>query len=399
MNPDLRARYNAAFTLEQYAAFVQAANTTERWPVDFRLCETPIFLTPEFAAEARRAAWTIVNQLRTPEFARHMQTAIPAGVSVPGETPHPLFIQVDFGICEDPADPGRLTPRLIELQGFPSLYAFQYFLRRCYADAFAAIPADWQPYPSGLDDAGYLELLRRVIVGEHAPENVVLLEIEPERQKTRIDFACTETLLGVAPVSLADVSKRGRELFYHRDGREIRIERIYNRVIFDELLRRPDLHPAFDLREPVDVEWAGHPNWYFRVSKHSLPFLKTTHASPACFADEFQAGERLEEYVLKPLYSFAGLGVDVDPTPEKLASLPVPHDWILQKKVTYAEFVPTVEGTRSKAEMRLMFIWPEDGEPILANNLVRMTQGKMVGVDFNKNKNWVGASIALFPPV
>ena len=398
MNPELRARFTSAFTPAQYDAFVRAANGSERWPVDFRLCETPIFLTPEFAAEARQAAWDIVNQLRTPEFARHMQTAIPAGLSVPGEPPHPLFIQVDFGICEDPADPGHLTPRLIELQGFPSLYAFQHFLLRCYRDAFPAIPADWTPYPSGLDDGGYLDLLRRVVIGEHAPENVILLEIEPERQKTRIDFACTETLLGVPPVSLTDVIRRGRELFYQRDGRERRIERIYNRVIFDELLRRPDLAPAFDLREPVDVEWAGHPNWYFRVSKHSLPFLKTAHTAPAFFADEFPAGESLGDYVLKPLYSFAGLGVDVDPTPEKLAALPVAHDWILQKKVTYAEFVPTVEGTLSKAELRLMFIWPEGGEPILANNLVRMSQGKMMGVDFNRNKSWVGSSIALFPP-
>ena len=398
MNVELRASYNAAFTPERYAEFVRAANESERWPVDFRLSETPIFLTPEFADQARQAAWDIVNQLRTPEFARHMQTAIPPGLSVPGEPSHPLFIQVDFGICEDQASPGSLTPRLIELQGFPSLYAFQPFLLKCYRDAFPAIPADWTPYPSGLDDAGYLDLLRRVIVGRHAPENVILLEIEPERQKTRIDFACTATMLGVTPVSLTDVIRRGKALFYRRDGREIRIERVYNRVIFDELLRRPDLTPAFDLREPVDVEWAGHPNWYFRVSKHSLPFLKTAHTAPAFFVDEFPAGECLGDYVLKPLYSFAGLGVDVDPTPEKLAALPVPHDWILQKKVVYAEFVPTVEGTFSKAEIRLMFVWPEGSEPILANNLVRLSQGKMMGVDFNKNKSWVGASIALFPP-
>ena len=398
MQAEQRARFNAGFTPERYDAFTRAANQTERWPVDFRLSETPVFLTSEFADEARQAAWNLVDQIRTPEFARHMQTALPAGLSVPGEPPHPAFIQVDFGICEDPAQPGRLTPRLIELQGFPSLYAFQHFLLRCYRDAFPAIPKNWTPYPSGLDDSGYLNLLRRVIIGDRDPENVILLEIEPERQKTRIDFACTETLLGVRPVSLNDVKRRGDRLFYHRDGREIRIERIYNRVIFDELLRRPDLTPEFDLREPVDAEWAGHPNWYFRLSKHSLPFLKTAHTAPAFFADEFPAGERLDKYVLKPLYSFAGLGVDVDPTPEKLAALPAAHDWILQKKVIYAEFVPTAEGTFSKAELRLMFVWPADGEPVLANNLVRLSQGRMMGVDFNKDKRWVGASIALFPP-
>ncbi len=160
-----------------------------------------------------------------------------------------------------------------------------------------------------------------MIIGESDPENVILLEIEPEKQKTRIDFACTETLLGMRPVCLTEIRKRGTQLFYDRDGREVRIERIYNRVIFDELIRRPDLKPAFQFQEELDVKWVGHPNWYFRISKHSLPFLKTEHTAPAFFADEFPAGESLEAYVLKPLYSFAGLGVDMEPTLEKLHAL------------------------------------------------------------------------------
>ena len=400
MQPELRARFNAAFTPAGYASLLRGANETEKWPTDFRISETPIFLTPEFAEEVTGAGWEIVNQLRTPEFTQHAQAAIPPGLEVPDETPHPLFIQVDFGICEDPAVSGKLTPRLIELQGFPSLYAFQPFVMRCLRAAFPAIPADWQPFFSGLDESGYNGLLRQVILGSHAPENVVLLEIDPDKQKTRIDFACTETLLGVRPVNITDVVRRGRELFYQRDGREVRIERIYNRLIFDELLRRPDLDGklSYRLQDEVDVEWAGHPNWYFRISKHSLPFLKSDHASPAFFANEFPPDERLEEYVLKPLYSFAGLGVDVEPTREKLRELNDPHAWILQKKVKYAEFVPTADGPRSKAEMRLMFLWPPGGEPVLANNLVRMSQGKMMGVDFNKEKTWVGSSIALLPP-
>ena len=398
MEPELRTSFNDDFTSARYAEYLRLIDDGERCPPGFRMSETPVFLTPEFAAEVAGAAREIVAQLRTPEFARHAQTAVPAGLEVPHETRHPQFLQVDFGICADPIHPGRLTPRLIELQGFPSLYAFQPYLLRCLREAFPAVPADQQPYFSGLDGPGYEELLRRVIVGGHAPENVVLLEIEPERQKTRVDFACTETLLGVRAVDVSAVIRRGRRLFYRRDGREVSIARIYNRLIFDELLRRPDVRPAFRLQDDVEVEWAGHPNWYFRVSKHSLPFLKTAHCSPAYFADELPAGERLADHVLKPLYSFAGLGVDVDPNPEKLAALPQPHDWILQGKVSYAEFVPTPDGARSKAEIRLMFLWPEDGEPVLACNLVRMSQGKMMGVDFNKEKTWVGSSIGLLPP-
>jgi hypothetical protein len=247
-----------------------------------------------------------------------------------------------------------------------------------------------------LHDADYLALLRRTIVDEADPANVILLEIEPEKQKTRIDFACTEVLLGIRSVCLTKVKKRGRQLFYDRDGRETRIERIYNRVIFDELERRPGLNVAFHFQDDLDVKWVTHPNWYYRISKHSLPFLKTPHTSPAYFADEFPPNESLADYVLKPLYSFAGLGVDMEPTEEKLANLSDPHSWILQKKVTYAAFVRTVDGQRSKAELRMMFLWPEnEAEPVLVNNLVRMSQGKMMGVDFNKEKTWVGSSIAL----
>jgi hypothetical protein len=392
MHSELRARFNADFTAERYANLLRAANETEYWPVDFRISESPLFLTDDFAAEIQQAAENIVAQLRTPEFARHARTAIPPGLEVPGETPHPIFLAVDFAVCDEG---GRLTPRLIELQGFPSLYAFQLFLVGCMRAAFPAVPPDWKSFFSGYNEESYTALLRRMIVGDADTENVILLEVEPEKQSTRIDFACTDSLLGVRPVCLTEVTKRGRQLFYRRDEREVRIERIYNRVIFDELLRRPDLKPGFNFQDEIDVKWVGHPNWYFRISKHSLPYLKSEHAAPAFFADAFPAGERIEDYVLKPLYSFAGLGVDLNPTWEKLAALPDPRAWIMQKKVAYADFVPTTDGPRSKAEIRMMFIWPEDGEPVLVNNLVRMSQGEMMGVKFNKDKTWVGASIAL----
>jgi hypothetical protein len=395
MDPQLRSRFNADFSAEKYAALLRCVNESVRWPADFRISETPIFLTREFRDEAVAAARAIEAETRTPEFKRHAASAIPAGLEVPDESAHPEFVIVDLGICEEE---GRLVPRLIELQAFPSLFGFQFMLLGCMRRSFPAIPADWTSTFGGLHDADYLELLQRTIVGDAKPENVVLLEIEPEKQKTRIDFACTEVLLGIRSVSLTDVRKKGRQLFYLHDGREVRIERIYNRVIFDELERRPDLKPAFSFQDDLDVKWIGHPNWYYRISKHSLPFLKTPHTSPAFFADEFPANERIEDYVLKPLYSFAGLGVDMEPTKEKLAALPHPDSWILQRKVSYAAFVRTVDGPKSKAELRMMFLWPEnDAEPALVNNLVRMSQGKMMGVDFNKEKTWVGSSIALHP--
>ena len=393
MHSTLRSKFNADFTPKKYAALLRCVNETEKWPADFRVSETPIFLTSEFTDEVTGAANAIVELTRTSEFARHAQSAIPKGLEVPNESVHPNFLVVDFGIC---AEGDRLMPRLIELQAFPSLFGFQLLILHCIRKAYPAIPRNWTSSFGGIKDEAYIELLRRTIIAKANPENVILLEIEPEKQKTRIDFAATETLLGISSVCLTKLKKRGRQLFYERDGAEVRIERIYNRVIFDELIRRPDLNLPFQFQDDLDVKWVGHPNWYFRISKHSLPFLKTEHTSPAFFADEFPSDDKIDNYVLKPLYSFAGLGVDMEPTREKLSALENPREWILQKKVRYAEFVPTPDGPKSKAEIRMMFIWPEnESEPTLVNNLVRMSQGKMMGVDFNKEKTWVGSSIAL----
>src|SRR5207248_2768662 len=325
----LRACFNADFTPEKYAALIRCVNEATKWPADVRISETPIFLTREFTDEAVYAANQIAAQTQTPEFAMHATSAIPPGLEVPNESKHPEFLIVDLAVCEEGH---RLVPRLIELQAFPSLFAFQFLLLGCMRKAYPAIPRNWTSSFGGIKDEQYIDILRRTILADSKPENVVLLEIEPEKQKTRIDFAATELLLGIRSVCVTNVRKRGRQLFYDRDGTETRIERIYNRVIFDELERRSDLKLQFSFQDELDVAWVPHPNW---------------------------------------------------------------HHWILQKKVEYASFVPTIDGPKSKAELRMMFVWSEKGEPALLNNLVRMSQGKMMGVNFNKDKTWVGSSIAL----
>src|SRR5947207_3725627 len=403
MDPELRAAFNADFRPEKYAALARCVNESEKWPADFRISETPVFLTREFTDEVTRAANEIVAATRTPEFVKHSAVAVPKDFELPNESAHPSFHLVDFAIC---AEGDRLIPRLIELQAFPSLFGFQLVILDCIRKAYPIIPRNWTSSFGGIKDDAYLEFLRRTIIANSPPGSVVLLEIQPEKQKTRVDFAATETFLGIRPVCVTRIKKRGQQLFYDRDGREVRIERIYNRVIFDELSQRPDLELAFRFQDNLDLTWVGHPNWYFRISKHSLPFLKTEYTSPAFLADEFPAfakatagrpaEEKIDKYILKPLYSFAGHGVDMEPTREKIAALENPHEWILQKKIEYAPFVPTVDGQKSKAEIRMMFVWPEhDRDPTLVNNLVRMSQGKMMGVDFNIDKTWVGASIAL----
>lgn len=388
MIPEIRARLIAEHSEERYAAFLRELDTTYRFTTDFRTAETPIFLTRDVKRMLIEACSEIVAQLRTPAFRTHAADAIPTGLSVPGETDHPTFLQIDFGLCR--AEDGSVIPQLIELQGFPSLYGYQAHLNDTIRKHFP-IPPGYGASFNGFVRDSYEHLLRDVIVGKEDPKNVVLLEIDPEHQKTRIDFAVMERMLGIRIVDLMSVKKRGRSLSYTENGKEIPIRRIYNRVIFDELQRK-GLQPEFRFQDEIDAEWVGHPNWYFRISKHTLPFLKSRYV-PDCrllsAIDEYPSD--LSRYVLKPLYSFAGLGVDIDVTKEKLDAVKDRSNYLLQRKVEYVDLIQTPDGY-SKAEIRMMFLW--DKEPLLVKNLVRLSQGKMMGVDFNKNKTWVGSTIA-----
>lgn len=397
MIPALRQRYNAAFTEARYAAFTAELNKAMYWPVDFRIAESPLFFDETTTRELVKAADDIIGQLAQPGFDKHARTAIPQGLAVPQETEFPHFLAVDFALCRD--DSGKIKPQLIELQGFPTVAGWQALLTQTYRKHFPEIPTDFTPYFGGLDEEGYLNDLRRAMLGESLPENTVLLEITPAEQKTRIDFACTHSFLNIRPMCVTKVIKRGRQLFYPSGGREVRIERIFNRVIFDELLRKkPPMR--FSFFDDLDVQWAGHPNWYFRISKHTLPFLKGPYVPDCRFVSELgdNLPADLENYVLKPLYSFAGLGVDIAPTREKIAAVDQPAEWLLQRKVTYAPVMETPDGP-AKAEVRLIFAGDGTTMPRLLNQLVRLTKGAMHGVDFNKGKTWVGASAGFHPPV
>ncbi len=388
MVPEIRKAYNAAFTEERYEALLGDLAAVAGCPPDFRVSETPVFLTKPLTDELVRAAHEIVGAVHADAYREAARRAVPPALAVPNEDAHTTFLQVDFAICRD--ERGRVVPRLIELQGFPTVYGFQYFIERAFRERFP-IPPGLTTYFGGLDADGYAACLREIILGESDPRHVVLLEIEPDQQKTRIDFACTERLLGIPTVCATKVRRRGRRLFYEAGGREVPIERVYNRVIFDEVARKGlDLSDIF--RADLDVRWIGHPNWYFLISKFSLPFITSRYSPPCFFLDALdEVPPDLENYVLKPIFSFAGHGVEIDVTRERLDAIADPENFILQRKVEYAPIVETPDGF-AKAEVRMMFVW-RDG-PLLVNNLVRMSKGKMMGVAFNQNRTWVGSSLA-----
>ncbi len=388
MIKELREKFNSTFDQANYEKFIHSLNTAYKYPVDFRVSETPLFLSNELTAHLQTACREIVAELQTKEFIDKSLNSVPKGADVPNGDDHPKFLQIDFALCKDEQE--GIVPRLIELQGFPSLYCFQYLLNQKLKQYFPIL-SDLTCYFNNVDDQKYIGLLRETIVGDSDPENVILLEIEPENQKTRIDFAATEDLLGIRTVCLSKVIKRGKKLFYSENSKEIPVERIYNRVIFDELERK-NLRFGFSFSDELDVEWVGHPNWFFRISKYSLPLLKSKYVPRCYYLNEIdQYPDDLSQFVLKPLFSFAGLGVDVDPDKKKLDAITDRSNYILQEKIEYAPLIKTPDEY-SKVEIRMMFLW--NNEPMLVNNLIRMSKGKMMGVDYNKNKTWVGSSAA-----
>ncbi len=395
MDPRFRSLFNEQFTPELYAWYQRELSRRLDTDFEFRLAESPVFLSDDFKQRAVASATAIIEQLSDPATIERMRAAIPDRWNTPGMDRLPNLSQVDFAVV---SENGTLVPKLIELQGFPSLTGLQVIQRDAWTDTLAqmhGLDQPWSCWFSGHDRESFLDLARRTIVGKQDPAEVILMDLDPPRQKTYPDFLATKQLFGVDPVDPTTLVKRGTRLF-RSDGTPVR--RIYNRVVFDELIVK-GVELPFDYREDLDVEWAPHPNWYWVWSKYSLPFLRHESVPKATFVSDLErVPDDLSRYVLKPLFSFAGAGVNVDPTPADLAAIPDAdrHAWCLQEKIEYEPALRSVDGGGVKIEIRMMFLRPDDeAKPILAQNLIRLSRGKMLGVDFNKQFTWVGSTVGL----
>ena len=399
MIPSLRKQYNASFTPEKYHAFLRRIDDACGTHVQFRLSETPCFFPQNLLQRMVDAGKVLIRQLvESPEYLARSNASIPGEFRVPNEPIHPLFVQVDFGLVRD--ERGELQPKLVELQAFPSLYAYQVTLAQSYIDVYGLNRFEGGEqlrfFLSELGDKSYRELLRSAIVGSQDPENVILMEVQPKAQKTLPDFLLTEKMLGVRTVDIEAIKKSGSELYYERNGGRVPIKRIYNRAIVDELQRK-QVQLGFDWRDDLNLEWAGHPNWYFRISKFSIPYLRHESVPKSWFLDQLEeVPHDLQNYALKPLYSFAGLGVVIAPKKEDIEAIPAEKraDYILQERMHFEALIDTPFGG-TKAEVRVMYIWQEQLQAVLT--IIRMGRGLMMGVDHNREMEWVGASAAFYP--
>jgi hypothetical protein len=395
MVPSLRKVYNETFTVDRYNAFLKDLNQRYPGAIEFRLAETPVFIDKAFAQKLFDACESIIDVITDPKFKELTERSIPAAERVPNENGHAHMIAFDFGICT--SEENALEPQLIEMQGFPSLFGFQVFypdlLRR-----FFPVPDNYSQYLNGLNHDSYLKQLKEVIIGNLPPENVILLEIKPHEQKTKIDFYCTRDYLGIEPVCITELIQEGKKLYYLKGGLKTQVKRIYNRVIFDDLhAQKATLGKFVDITQDLEVEWIPHPNWFYRISKFTIPFIRHPYVPATYFLNEVkQMPADLENYVLKPLFSYAGQGVVIDVTPEDFTAIKDPENWILQRKVKYADVIPTPD-IPAKVEIRVLYLWKDGWErPRPAINLARLSKGKMIGVRYNQDKEWVGGSVCYF---
>ncbi|MEO5967338.1 MAG: hypothetical protein ABIP69_03685, partial [Ferruginibacter sp.] len=300
----LREEFNSSFTEEKYNSLLKNIEDIHPGSLDFRNAETAVFVPKNFANKMLNACEEIIDLIIRPDFKTLTERSIPKEFYVANEDSMPQCLVFDFGICDN--GNGILEPQLIEMQAFPSLFGFQIFyddLMRSYSN----IPDNYSAYLNGYNKDSYIQLLKRIIVGDENPENVILLEIFPEKQKTRIDFECTKKLLGINIVCVSELISEGKNLYYNKDSKKILVKRIYNRVIFDDLHQQEGWKNMIDLTKDYDVKWVPHPNWFYRISKFTLPYIDNPNVPETFFLNEITAPLPLNEYVLKPLFSFAGM--------------------------------------------------------------------------------------------
>jgi hypothetical protein len=396
LEPISRKIYNESFSREKYAKMLEEIEAEFPGLLDFRIAETPVFVNKELKIKLLKAANEIIKSINTDDFIAKTERAVPAEFYVSNESPRPDCLAIDFAICKN--DEGLPEPKLIELQAFPSLFAYQSYLSGKYKKHFE-ISNKFSPFFNRLNAASYAEEMLKFLLDGLDPKQVILLEIYPENQKTRLDFALTKAFWGIETVCVTKLYTEGNIVFYDKGEEKIQVKRIYNRLIFDDLENLGASNKLkINFKENLDISWVSHPNWFYRISKFCMPYLKSDSVPETKFLSAYvEFPEDLENYVLKPLFSFAGSGVKIEVQKSDLKAIKDPENYILQRKVNYEPLIKDINGEGVKFEIRLLFIWPKNlNAPKLVTNLARLSKGKMIGVAYNKDFEWVGGSSAFF---
>ncbi len=391
----LRLDYNNGFLESHYLNMLSELSNQAPDKLAFRIAETPIFIDAVTKNALLKAGDEINAFITSDAFEEKTKNSFSSIITPPNENPLPGCIVMDFALCKN--NNNEVVPKLIELQGFPSLFGFEVMHDIAFRNNFD-IPKGFSPFLNNYHQESYLVHLRKLIKGDHE-KHTILLELFPEKQKTKIDFEITQKLIDIPVVCVTELMKEGNHLYYLRNNKKYIIERIYNRVIWDEIEKQSSAvkEKATLLSTNVSLEWVTHPNHYYRISKFILPFLNSSFVPKAAFLSDLKKlPDNLNEFVLKPFFSFAGQGVLIDVTKSDIEKIQDPQNWIIQEKVEYAPIIETPTGP-AKTEIRLFYFWDDKANKYIATlNLARLSKGKMIGVSYNANATWVGGSIAYF---
>lgn len=392
----IRKAFNENYKEAYYEELQKEVMATYGEYSGFRISETPVFIDKKLKKTLLDACDAIITQLDRIDFDKVRERFIPKDMQSPVPMSPSEFLAIDFGLCDD--GKGGITPQLIELQAFATLYLYQPWLGEIYKKTYPTIPKEgYSPFLSDLNQETYLKEMESLILGDQERAHVILLELFPEQQKTRIDFWATRNALGIDVVCMTEVLKEGKKLYRMKDGKKIPIHRIYNRVIMDELVQIKDLEVNFKLSDDLDVQWVCHPDWFYLISKCIVPMLKHQNIPPSYYLNDYPSGIDLKDFVLKPLFSFAGKGVNLHPDQEAIDAIDKKENYILQKKVTYLPVIPTNTAKNSKAEIRMMFIWSKEEnrfKPVI--NITRLSKAELINVSYATGESWIGSSITFF---
>jgi len=393
MIKEIREQFNASFTDEKYQLFLEKLEQLTQTIPGFRIAETPLFIPKRLSQQMQETCEHIIEFIADPSFKELTAPSIPSHISIPGESELPEIIVFDFGICKNQQN--EIEPQLIEMQGFPSVFGLQIYLDELFKEIYS-IPESLDSYFNQFNKTQYIEFLKDLIIGNEEAKHTILLEFEPQHQKTLIDFLSIHNLLEIETVCIKDLIPIGNQLFYtNSTGEQTLIKRIFNRIVFEDI-NDDEWEKIISLQKDYNITWINHPNWFYRISKYCLPFLDHPFIPKTYFLNDLTQPLALNEFVLKPIFSYAGMGVKINVEQSDIDDINNPEDWILQQKVNYEPIVNTPSGD-AKAEVRLFYFWKKDWpRPIAIHNLARLSKGEMIGTRYNEDKNWVGGTIAFF---
>ena len=349
MIPALRHDFNTRFRPETFRTLLHSLDAIARTHVAFPVAETPCFFPASMLDEMSRIGIDLTLQLvNDPDYLARSLAAIPEAWRAADQNAHPHFLTADFGLVREHS--GRLAPRLVEMQAFPSVFGFQWAVSEAYRSAFSLDPS-LRYLLGGLDESQFWKLLARTIVAGHDPETVVLIDVDPANQKTLPDFHITADRLGIRIVDIAALEV----LDPSRDS-PTQLDRVSATAItaasfpFAASTIAPSSTSSSAGKSPSSSTTASpstlngpaiptgistsasSPSPSSTIPPFRPPSSSTTGSESSAPASKSARGpkesprDRLpadrDRLILKPLYSFAGQGILFAPTDDQLAAIP-----------------------------------------------------------------------------